>query len=199
MIIEDSLDRVGIMRKLSLKIQNDTYELRNTSKSPEIASFSIIQGRYNVYSKISKMIEKAQNNIYIVTTIEDIARMYHTTIPEKIMMRQDQIDIRLITRAENQDQDALINRFGIKNVRVGKIPANNRTVIRDQSELLMSDAIDSHNMVDGDNDTVMHTDSNEITASLYNFYLMMWSKFKPGVDKQIGSARHSRVFQNSYN
>ena len=47
-------------------------------------TFRVVQGRGNIYADIAQLIENSSGTIYISTTLEDISRMYHSAIPEKI-------------------------------------------------------------------------------------------------------------------
>ena len=49
-----------------------------------VPTFRIAQGASNIYANIEKLIEESSEVVYVVTTIKDISKMYHTNIPEKI-------------------------------------------------------------------------------------------------------------------
>ena len=44
----------------------------------------MVQGRQNIYADIAHLIENSTGITYIATTLDDVSRMYHSTIPEKI-------------------------------------------------------------------------------------------------------------------
>ena len=75
-------DEIITMKNLAKKITKDLSQVSRNSKSPDVSSLSIIQGRTNIYSKIGKLIHESRNIVYIVSTIEDLSMMYHTSIPE---------------------------------------------------------------------------------------------------------------------
>jgi sugar-specific transcriptional regulator TrmB len=55
-----------------------------TNQGTNIPTLRIVQGRANIYSDIAQLIEKCTDTVYIATTLEDISKMYHSIIPEKI-------------------------------------------------------------------------------------------------------------------
>ncbi|MEJ2261784.1 MAG: helix-turn-helix domain-containing protein, partial [Nitrosopumilaceae archaeon] len=55
-----------------------------TNQGTNIPTLRIVQGRSNIYTDIAQMIENCTDTIYIATTLEDISKMYHSIIPEKI-------------------------------------------------------------------------------------------------------------------
>ena len=83
-VIHRHEDEIVTMQKLAKKIIKDLKQVSNHVNETEVSSFSIIQGRSNIYARIGKLIQQATTDVYIVTTVEDILRMYHTSIPEKI-------------------------------------------------------------------------------------------------------------------
>ena len=62
------------------KINNEI----TTNQGTNIPTLRIIQGRTNIYSDIAQLIENCTDAVYIATTLEDISKMYHSIIPEKI-------------------------------------------------------------------------------------------------------------------
>jgi sugar-specific transcriptional regulator TrmB len=56
----------------------------STNQGTNIPTLRIVQGRSNIYSDIAQLIENCTDTIYLATTLEDISKMYHSIIPEKI-------------------------------------------------------------------------------------------------------------------
>ena len=60
--------------------------------SSNLPSNHIMKGTLNIYYYIEKLIENAKNTVYIVTTLKDLSKMYHTNIPEKIKICEKMVE-----------------------------------------------------------------------------------------------------------
>ena len=69
-IIQRREDEIITMQKLSKKIIKDLKHVSDKINDAEVSSFSIIQGRSNIYARIGKLIQQATNDIFLVTTVE---------------------------------------------------------------------------------------------------------------------------------
>jgi len=111
-VIQRKEDEIVTMQKLSRKIIKDLKELNRPQNVSEASSISIIQGRSNIYSRTGKLIQDSSKIIYIITTAEDILRMYHTAIPEKIAMcKKNGGTVRVLTDTTNENLLPLISRL----------------------------------------------------------------------------------------
>ncbi|MDX1533643.1 MAG: helix-turn-helix domain-containing protein, partial [Nitrosopumilaceae archaeon] len=109
----------AILRKKEgqiIKIKNSQNEIVQnirktipTNYESNLPRFHIAQGTSQIYSEIEKIIENAQNTVYIVTTMKDIAKMYHTTIPERInALEKKGTQVRLLTEITDYDMISVI-------------------------------------------------------------------------------------------
>jgi len=78
---EDEVNRIKKEGEAIIeKINNEI----TTKQGTNVPTFRVVQGRGNIYADIAQLIENSSGTIYISTTLEDISRMYHSAIPEKI-------------------------------------------------------------------------------------------------------------------
>jgi sugar-specific transcriptional regulator TrmB len=180
-IIQKRKDEITTMEKLSSQIITSLEELkRPTPDSSMSASFSIIQGRSNIYTRIGKMVNEATNVVYLVSTVEDIMRMYHTAIPEKIKeCRKNGGVIRIITEVENKQAIALIQKLGATETRIGKLPAKGRMVAEKDKQIVMSGSMKGTMDLNDDADSIVHTNSTEIVNNIFSLCEHLWKKSKP--------------------
>jgi len=84
MILQRKEDELKILKQSREDVVKKIKEIVPTNQGINMPTFHIVQGRTNIYSNIGKLIENSTDDVYIVTSLKDISRMYHTSIPEKI-------------------------------------------------------------------------------------------------------------------
>lgn len=179
-VIQRKEDEIVTMQKLSRKIIKDLKELNRPQNVSEASSISIIQGRSNIYSRTGKLIQDSSKIIYIITTAEDILRMYHTAIPEKIAMcKKNGGIVRVLTDTTNENLLPLISRLKATETRVGKLPSKSRVVVEEEGQLIMSGSIKETMDLNDDNDSILYTNSKEMINNMFSLCQHLWKKAKP--------------------
>ncbi|KAG0511712.1 MAG: TrmB family transcriptional regulator [Nitrosopumilales archaeon] len=179
-VIQRKEDEIVTMQKLSRKIIKDLKELNRPQNVSEASSISIIQGRSNIYSRTGKLIQDSSKIIYIITTAEDILRMYHTAIPEKIAMcKKNGGTVRVLTDTTNENLLPLISRLKATETRVGKLPSKSRVVVEEGGQLIMSGSIKETMDLNDDNDSILYTNSKEMINNMFSLCQHLWKKAKP--------------------
>jgi sugar-specific transcriptional regulator TrmB len=179
-ILERKQDEITTMKNLSQKIVEDiSVIVRNTDVS-EVSSFVIIQGRSNVYSRISKLLQKATETVYIVAPPEDLMRMYHTTVPERIeVIKKSGTEVRILTEVANDKELSFIHRLNPTEIRLGKLPSKSRMVVEENKQLIMSGAMNASMDLNDESDSVMQTNSVEMISNMFSLCTLLWNKSKP--------------------
>ena len=179
-IIQGKEDEIITMQKLSKKIIKDLKLSPNETDDSSVSSFSIIQGRSNIYARIGKLIQHASNSVYLVTTIEDVLRMYHTSIPEKIEMAQKNgIEVKLLTYTKSANLLPLVDRLNALEVKIGKLPSQSRMVVEKEKQLIMSGSIQESMDLNDENDSILFSTSSEMISNMYSLCSHLWQKSKP--------------------
>jgi len=179
-VIQKREDEITTMQKLSKKIIKDLKDLRRPDSVSEVSSISIIQGRSNIYSRIGKLIQESKKTIYVMTTAEDILRMYHTAIPEKIKLCQKNGgEVKVLTYTESDNLIPLIDRLGASETRIGKLPSKSRVIVEDQGQLIMSGSIKETMDLNEDTDSILYTNSAEMINNMFSLCQHLWKKAKP--------------------
>jgi len=179
-ILDRKQDELITMKNLSTKIVQDIDVIVKETDMQEISSFVIIQGRSNIYSRISKLLQKATGVVYLVGPPEDFMRMYHTTIPERIqMIRENGAEVRILTELTNEKELVFIQRLNPNEVRLGKLPSKSRMVVEENRQLIMSGALNTSMDLNDENDSVMHTNSSEMVSNMFSLCTLLWNKSKP--------------------
>ena len=155
---------IQYLQKIKNNTEKDQYDLD---------TFTIIQGKRNVYARIARIIKNAKNPIFIVTTEEELVRMYHTAIPEEIESLSKKLDIRLILPKTDNVKD-LMAKFTGAEIRCGTLPAQGIIVLEEGRQLIMSGNIHSNN-VSGSDFSVLCTNNFGVISNLQYLCENLWS------------------------
>ena len=178
-IIDRRDDEIVTMKNLAKKISNNLTKITRDSKAPEVSSLSIVQGRTNIYSKIGKMIQESKNIIYMVSTMEDLSMMYHTSIPEKIQYAKKHGNtIRILTNDISAFETEFIKRLNATEVKIGKLPSKSRLIVEENGQLIMSGAISDLMNLKDENDSILYTNSPEMVNNMFSLCSLLWKKSK---------------------
>ncbi|MCH6585777.1 MAG: hypothetical protein IH792_01940 [Thaumarchaeota archaeon] len=179
-IIQRKEDETITMQKLARKIVIDLKHIAHEPNVSEVSSFVIIQGRSNIYARIGKFIQEATKSVYLVTTVDDILRMYHTSIPEKIKICQKNgCKVFLLTETKSENLLPLIHRLGADESRIGKLPSKSRMIVESESQLIMSGSIKESMNLNDENDSILYTNSSEMINNMFSLCSHLWKKSKP--------------------
>jgi sugar-specific transcriptional regulator TrmB len=178
-IVERKQDEITTMKNLSQKIIQDISIITKQNEIQEVSSFVIIQGRSNIYSRISKLLQKASGIVYIVAPADDLMRMYHTVIPERIqLLKENGTEIRVLTEITSQKELVFVDRLNPTEIRLGKLPSKSRMIVEENKQLIMSGALNASMDLNDENDSVMHTNSAEMVSNMFSLCTLLWNKSK---------------------
>lgn len=179
-ILQKKEDEIVTMEKLATEIIKDENKLIYTDAVSDTSSFSIIQGRENIYTRIGKAIQESTEVVYVVTALHDLIRMYYTAIPEKIeSCMKNGGQVRVITEIEEEGSIPLITRLGITEVRLGKLPSKGRMIVEKGKQIIMSGAMRESADLKDDADSILHTNSPDMVDNIYSLCAHLWKISKP--------------------
>jgi len=175
---ETQVSKIRNTKEYVIKRIKETIPTNYTSNLP---TFNIAQGTANIYSDIEKIIEKATNVVYIVTTLKDLSKMYHTNIPEKIKIcEKNGGEVRLLTETNSDEFLPFVTRFGATKTRLGKLSSKGRMVVEKNKQMIMSDVVwgDSE-QTDIESDYGVCTNSTEMVNNIFILCDFLWKNSKP--------------------
>lgn len=179
-IVERKQDEITTMKNLSQKIVEDISVIVRETDVQEVSSFIIIQGRSNIYSRVSKLLQKASGVVYIVAPSEDLMRMYHTSIPERIqLLKEEGVQVRILTEVSGEKELSFVHRLDPSEIRIGKLPSKSRMIVEENKQLIMSGALNGSMDLNDETDSVMHTNSLEMVSNMFSLCSLLWNKSKP--------------------
>jgi len=193
-VLQKKQDEINRVEKIGKDVIEKINKIVPITDGHYIPTFRTVQGRANIYSHIEKLLEDSSGTIYIVTTSDDILRMYHTAVPEKI---KECIDnggtVRILTSTDDNKFIPLIERLKPTETRLGKLPSKGRIIVEEGKQMIMSDvmnASDFSNMensrmhhdsfnIGADSDFALWTNSSEMVNNIFSLCKFLWRTSKP--------------------
>jgi len=152
----------------------------NTDNKTNVPTFRVIQGIENISSQIERILEDSTGTLYFVTTLTDVSRLYHSKIPEKIRLAQRAGgEVRLIVDDVPPKMTPFVKRFGLSEVRIGKLPSKGRIVVSKNcpttGKLLMSDSAVRGTLHESTGtECALFTNSEEMTNNIFTLCDFLW-------------------------
>ena len=180
MIMQRKEDDLKKLKMTKTEVIKKIKEIVPTTNSKNLPTFHIIQDSSNIYSEIGKLIENSTDIVYIVTTLKDISKMYHTNIPEKIKIcEKNGGEVRLLTEMNDYGLMSYIERIDATETKLSKLASKGRIVVSKDMQMIMSDAT----MKDQENnyvssDFAFSTNSYEMVNNIYTLCTLLWKSSK---------------------
>ena len=174
-------DEVNKIKKSGEMIIEKINKEITTKQGTHVPTFRVVQGRTNIYADIAQMIENASDIVYISTTLEDISRMYHSAIPEKIMLCEKRGgEVRLLVELDDPKLIPFVKRFNATETKICKLPSKGRMVVEKERHMIMSDSTASNNMSgNSETDFSLCTNSPEMVGNIHSLCSLLWDTAQP--------------------
>jgi len=193
-VLQKKQDEINRVEKIGKEVIKKINKIVPITDGHYVPTFRTVQGRANIYSHIEKLLEDSLGTIYIVTTTEDILRMYHTAIPEKIKECIGKGGtVRILTDADDKKFLPLIDRLKPTETRLGKLPSKGRIIVEEGKQMVMSDVMNASDFVHtensrsttdsfslgADSDFALWTNSAEMVNNIFSLCKFLWRTSKP--------------------
>jgi sugar-specific transcriptional regulator TrmB len=173
-------DEVNKIKKSGEAIIDKINNEISTNQNSTVPTFRVVQGRQNIYADIANVIENSTGVIYIATTLDDVSRMYHSTIPEKIVLcEKNGGKVRLLVDMDDPKLAPFVKRFNATETRIGKLPSKGRMVVQQERKMIMSDSAASFQNSNSDSDFSLCTNSSEMVDNIFTLCTFLWDSSKP--------------------
>lgn len=170
-------DEINKIKKTGKTIINKINDEINTTKSQVFPTFRVVQKRQNIYADIEQLIEESHGIVYIATTLEDISKMYFTSIPEKISIAEKNGgDIRLLVDSFSSDLNAYIKRFNATKTRVCELPSKGRIVVHQDTKVILGDTNPLGKTMD---EYSLCTNCPDIISNMFSLCSFLWENAQP--------------------
>ena len=193
-VLQKKQDEINRVEKIGKEVIKKINKIVPITDGHYVPTFRTVQGRANIYSHIEKLLDDSTGTIYIVTTAEDILRMYHTAIPEKIKECIGKGGIvRVLTDADDKKFLPLIDRLKPTETRLGKLPSKGRIIVEEGKQMVMSDVMNASDFINTENsrsttdsfslgadtDFALWTNSAEMVNNIFSLCKFLWRTSKP--------------------
>jgi sugar-specific transcriptional regulator TrmB len=173
-------DEVNKIKKSGEAIINKINNEINTNQTSTVPTFRVVQGRQNIYADIAHLIENSTGITYIATTLDDVSRMYYSTIPEKIIIcEKNGGTVRLLVDMNDPKLAPFVKRFNATETRIGKLPSKGRMVVQENKKMIMSDSVASSHNATRDSDFSVCLNSIEMVNNIFTLCSLLWDASKP--------------------
>jgi len=148
------------------------------NQGTSIPTLRIVQGRANIYSDIGQMIENCFETVFIATTLEDISKMYHSMIPEKIKIcKKKGGKVMLLVEINDIEMISFVKRFNATETRVCKLPSKGRIAVQKDKQMIMTDSTQTASNYE--TDFSISTDAKDMVNNIDNLCRLLWKSAKP--------------------
>ena len=193
-VLQKKQDEINRIQKIGNEVIEKINKIVPITDGHYVPTFRTVQGRANIYSHVEKLLEESSGMVYIVTTSEDILRMYHTAIPEKIKeCINNGGTVRVLTDAEDKKFFPLIERLKPTETRLGKLPSKGRIIVEEGKQMVMSDVMNATDFATNessrptsdsfslgvDSDFALWTNSAEMVNNIFSLCRFLWRTSKP--------------------
>ncbi len=173
-------DEVNKIKKSGGAIMDKINDQITTNQISKVPTFRVVQGRQNIYADIAQLIENTTGIIYIATTLDDVSKMYHSTIPEKITIcEKNGGQVRLLVSMDNPKLASFVNRFNATETKICKLPSKGRIVVQKDKKMIMSDSAATFQNSNSDSDFSLCTNSVEMVENIFTLCSFLWDSSKP--------------------
>jgi len=148
------------------------------NQGTNIPTLRIVQGRTNIYSDIGRMIENCFETVFIATTLEDISKMYHSMIPEKIKIcKKKGGKVMLLVEINDIEMISFVKRFNATETRVCRLPSKGRIVVQKDKQMIMTDSTQTASNYE--TDFSISTDAKDMVNNIDSLCRLLWKSAKP--------------------
>jgi len=172
-------DEVNKIKKSGEAIMDKINNEITTNQVSTVPTFRVVQGRQNIYADIAQLIENTTDVIYIATTLDDVSRMYHSTIPEKITIcEKNGGHVRLLVDISDPKLTSFVKRFNATETKMCKLPSKGRIVVQKNKRMIMSDSAATFQNANSDSDYSLCTNSMEMVENIFTLCSFLWDSSK---------------------
>lgn len=174
---EQEIKKIQKGGKTIIKRINDTIVPNFGSNVP---AFRVIQGSEKIYSNVEKILEDDSDIVYVVTTADDVAKMYHSNIPEKIsLFKKKGGELRLIVDMNDKQMLPYLQRIGAAEIRLGKLPSKGITAVSKCSQVIISKENKLNKYSSLESDYAIVTNAPEMVDNIFSLCSFLWDSSKP--------------------
>lgn len=173
-ILKKKKDKIQRLEKNHIRLIEILEKLKGRKAEANLPKLTVISGRDNIYDQIKKIIDDTTDELYLVTSIADLIRMYYTDIPEALKRaKKRKILIKLMTELDGAAKTECVKNLGLNNFKIAQLPSQGR-IVCNSTQIIMSGYTSKTSRIHASDDSALITNSEEITKNMLSLCQFMW-------------------------
>jgi len=173
-ILKKKKDKIQRLEKNHIRLIEILENLKGRKAEANLPKLTVISGRDNIYDQIKKIIDDTTDELYLVTSVADLIRMYYTDIPEALKRaRKRNILIKLMTELDGAAKTECVKNLGLSDFKISQLPSQGR-IVCNSTQIIMSGYTSKTSRIHASDDSALITNSEEITKNMLSLCQFMW-------------------------
>ena len=191
-ILKKKKDKIQKLEKNHLRLIEILENLKGRKAEANLPKLTVISGRDNIYDQIKKIIDDTTDELYLVTSIADLIRMYYTDIPEALKRaKKRKILIKLMTELDGAAKTECVKNLGLNDFKISQLPSQGR-IVCNSTQIIMSGYTSKTSRIHASDDSALITNSEEITKNMLSLCQFMWRMGKEIIIKEKNSVSEKK-------
>ena len=173
-ILRKKKNKIQRLEKNHIRLIEILENLKGRKAEANLPKLTVISGRDNIYDQIKKIIDDTTDELYLVTSIADLIRMYYTDIPEALKRaKKRKILIKLMTELDGAEKTECVKNLGLNDFKISQLPSQGR-IVCNSTQIIMSGYTSKTSRIHASDDSALITNSEEITKNMLSLCQFMW-------------------------
>ena len=186
-ILKKKKDKIQRLEKNHIRLIEILENLKGRKAEANLPKLTVISGRDNIYDQIKKIIDDTTDELYLVTSIADLIRMYYTDIPEALKRaKKRKVLIKLMTELDGAAKTECVKNLELNNFKIAQLPSQGR-IVCNSTQIIMSGYTSKTSRIHASDDSALITNSEEITKNMLSLCQFMWRMGKEIIIKEKNS------------
>ena len=191
-ILRKKKNKIQRLEKNHIRLIEILENLKGRKAEANLPKLTVISGRDNIYDQIKKIIDDTTDELYLVTSIADLIRMYYTDIPEALKRaKKRKILIKLMTELDGAAKTECVKNLGLNNFKIAQLPSQGR-IVCNSTQIIMSGYTSKTSRIHASDDSALITNSEEITKNMLSLCQFMWRMGKEIIIKEKSSVSEKK-------
>ena len=201
-ILKKKKSKIGLLEKNHVRLIHILENLQGRKAEANLPKLTVISGRDNIYDQIKKIIDDTNDELYLVSSVADLIRMYYTDIPEALKRaRKRKVLIKLMTELDGATKTDCVKNLGLNEFKISQLPSQGR-IVCNSTQIIMSGYTSKTSRIHASEDSALITNSDEITKNMQSLCQFMWRmgkeiKISNNVSSEKKSTRKTTMQKNA--
>lgn len=173
--VEEAQGKVSGLVEKEREIMGDWEKVNKVEAVVEESKFRIVQGRQQVYDFLYQMCERAENEICLYVTGNDLYRFSFAGIDDRLKgLAQSGLKMRILTQIDQIGVEEVESYLGFSSVRQIELSSPLRLAIIDESEVLTTFKMEDSMSMTTRDDTGLWTNAPNYVLAMKAFFDESW-------------------------